>query len=38
VDTARDQRRAWRAAGIPMDQRRPLLLAAINRLYEERGP
>jgi uroporphyrin-III C-methyltransferase / precorrin-2 dehydrogenase / sirohydrochlorin ferrochelatase len=30
---ARTQRRRWKAAGVPMEQRRPLLLDAINRLY-----
>src|SRR5207245_1651558 len=30
---ARRQRRAWRRAGVPMERRRPLLLAALNRLY-----
>jgi uroporphyrin-III C-methyltransferase/precorrin-2 dehydrogenase/sirohydrochlorin ferrochelatase len=27
-------RRDWKAAGVPMEARRPLLLQAINRLYE----
>lgn len=27
----------WRSTGVPMEQRRPALLAAINRLYEERA-
>jgi uroporphyrin-III C-methyltransferase/precorrin-2 dehydrogenase/sirohydrochlorin ferrochelatase len=31
---ARRQRRLWKAEGVPMEQRRPLLLEAINRLYE----
>ncbi len=31
---ARKQRRRWKADGVPMDERRPLLLDAINRLYE----
>jgi uroporphyrin-III C-methyltransferase/precorrin-2 dehydrogenase/sirohydrochlorin ferrochelatase len=31
---ARVQRRRWKADGVPMDERRPLLLEAINRLYE----
>jgi uroporphyrin-III C-methyltransferase/precorrin-2 dehydrogenase/sirohydrochlorin ferrochelatase len=31
---ARKQRRQWKADGVPMDERRPLLLEAINRLYE----
>jgi uroporphyrin-III C-methyltransferase/precorrin-2 dehydrogenase/sirohydrochlorin ferrochelatase len=30
---ARMQRRRWKADGVPMEQRRPLLLEAINRLY-----
>jgi siroheme synthase-like protein len=29
-------RRQWREAGIPMEQRRPLLLAALNQLYDRR--
>jgi uroporphyrin-III C-methyltransferase/precorrin-2 dehydrogenase/sirohydrochlorin ferrochelatase len=33
---ARRQRRLWKAEGVPMEQRRPLLLEAINRLYEGR--
>ena len=28
------QREAWRAGGVPMDERRPRLLEALNRLYE----
>src|ERR1700675_5007310 len=34
VREARRQRRRWKAEGVPMEQRRPLLLDAINRLYE----
>jgi len=34
--TARDLRPGWRADGVPMEERRPLLLEALNRLYEER--
>ena len=30
---ARVQRKKWRAEGVPMPQRRPLLLPALNRLY-----
>jgi uroporphyrin-III C-methyltransferase / precorrin-2 dehydrogenase / sirohydrochlorin ferrochelatase len=30
---ARKQRRRWKADGVPMEERRPLLLDAINRLY-----
>lgn len=29
-------RREWRSSGLPMEQRRPRLLDAINRLYEDR--
>lgn len=30
-------RAAWKAAGVPMEARRPLLLDALNRLYEGRA-
>jgi siroheme synthase-like protein len=33
LTTARDLRPSWRAAGVPMEGRRPLLLEALNRLY-----
>jgi uroporphyrin-III C-methyltransferase/precorrin-2 dehydrogenase/sirohydrochlorin ferrochelatase len=33
VRAAREQRRQWKADGVPMDERRPLLLEALNRLY-----
>ncbi len=33
---ARRARRAWRARGVPMPERRPLLLQAINRVYQRR--
>ena len=33
VREARRQRRQWKAEGVPMDARRPLLLEALNRLY-----
>ena len=33
VREARRQRRQWKADGVPMAQRRPLLLDALNRLY-----
>ncbi len=36
MDTARESRLAWRRDGIPMEQRRPLLLKALNRLYAAR--
>ena len=31
---AERQRAEWRAAGVPMAERRPLLLQALNRLYD----
>ncbi len=34
---ARESRRHWLQAKIPMEERRPLLLAALNRLYAERA-
>jgi uroporphyrin-III C-methyltransferase / precorrin-2 dehydrogenase / sirohydrochlorin ferrochelatase len=37
LELSRGQARLWRASGIPMEERRPLLLAALNRLYEERA-
>jgi uroporphyrin-III C-methyltransferase/precorrin-2 dehydrogenase/sirohydrochlorin ferrochelatase len=33
---AERQRQAWHASRVPMAERRPLLLEALNRLYEER--
>ena len=35
VAVGRRARRGWKAAGIPMSARRPLLLEALNRLYAE---
>lgn len=35
---AADARRQWKEAAVPMEGRRPLLLDAINRLYEGRRP
>jgi uroporphyrin-III C-methyltransferase/precorrin-2 dehydrogenase/sirohydrochlorin ferrochelatase len=32
------ERRKWKARRVPMEQRRPRLLVALNRLYEEREP
>jgi uroporphyrin-III C-methyltransferase/precorrin-2 dehydrogenase/sirohydrochlorin ferrochelatase len=32
---AREQRAEWKREGVPMDERRPLLLRALNRLYSE---
>ncbi len=37
VIAARELRREQRAAGVPMSDRRPLLLRSLNRLYEARG-
>ena len=37
MDTAREARRHWLDARVPMHERRPLLLEALNRLYEERA-
>ena len=36
MSVARDQRAEWAATGVPMDQRRPLLLRALAGLYEDR--
>jgi uroporphyrin-III C-methyltransferase/precorrin-2 dehydrogenase/sirohydrochlorin ferrochelatase len=35
---ARRERRIWKARRVPMGQRRPKLLTALNRLYEKREP
>jgi uroporphyrin-III C-methyltransferase/precorrin-2 dehydrogenase/sirohydrochlorin ferrochelatase len=35
LNTARALRPGWRAEGVPMEARRPLLLEALNRLYSE---
>ncbi len=35
---AQRQRAVWRSAGTPMAQRRPMLLDALNRLYDARQP
>ena len=34
VTTARDQRLVWRREAVPMNERKPLLLRALNHLYE----
>ena len=34
---ADEARRAWKAQDVPMEQRRPALLEALNRLYEKGG-
>jgi len=36
MSAADDARRTWKAQGVPMEQRRPQLLATLNRLYEGR--
>jgi uroporphyrin-III C-methyltransferase/precorrin-2 dehydrogenase/sirohydrochlorin ferrochelatase len=36
MDEARRQRGVWRRDGVPMAERRPLLLEALNRLYDGR--
>ena len=38
LQTAQALRPAWRAEGVPMEARRPLLLEALNRLYREERP
>ena len=38
MSTAASAREEWRRQEIPMSDRRPRLLQALNRLYEERGP
>ena len=35
VGTAQDLRAQWKAAGVPIPDRRPLLLRALNQLYPE---
>jgi uroporphyrin-III C-methyltransferase/precorrin-2 dehydrogenase/sirohydrochlorin ferrochelatase len=37
MSAADEARRAWKAEGVPMGQRRPLLLETLNRLYERPG-
>jgi siroheme synthase-like protein len=37
VSEARRQRTAWKREGVPMPQRRPLLLQALNRIYESKN-
>ena len=36
MSTAHDLRQEWKRDGVPMDRRRPGLLDALNRLYEQR--
>ena len=33
--TADEARKTWKQDGVPMEQRRPLLLETLNRLYEK---
>jgi siroheme synthase-like protein len=37
LELSRGQARVWRESAVPMEERRPLLLAALNRLYAERA-
>src|SRR5262252_146441 len=37
IREARRQRKQWKADGVPMEARRPLLLQALNRLYSNRS-
>lgn len=37
MDVAREERAAWRRDGVAIAARRPLLLRALNRLYERRA-
>jgi siroheme synthase-like protein len=37
METARQARQQWLADGVPMEQRRPLLLEALEKLYEKRS-
>ena len=37
MDEARDERATWRRDGVPMEERRPLLLEALNGLYGRRA-
>jgi uroporphyrin-III C-methyltransferase/precorrin-2 dehydrogenase/sirohydrochlorin ferrochelatase len=37
MEAAESARRQWRASGVPMERRRPLLLETLNRLYEAKA-
>jgi uroporphyrin-III C-methyltransferase/precorrin-2 dehydrogenase/sirohydrochlorin ferrochelatase len=37
LEVADDARRDWRRSGVPMEERRPKLLEALNRLYADRN-
>ncbi len=38
MTVAREERVKWRRDGVPMEQRRPLLLEALNRIYGSTAP
>lgn len=38
IDVAKAERIAWKRAGVPMAERRPLLLQALNRIYTPVAP
>lgn len=38
LSAADEARRGWKEQGVPMEQRRPQLLEALNRLYEQERP
>jgi uroporphyrin-III C-methyltransferase/precorrin-2 dehydrogenase/sirohydrochlorin ferrochelatase len=38
VETAREQRVEWRRDAVPMDERKPLLLRALNAIYDDARP
>jgi siroheme synthase-like protein len=38
MSAADEARRQWKAQGVPMERRRPLLLETLNRLYESKKP
>jgi len=38
IEVAKAERSAWKHAGVPMAQRRPLLLQALNRIYARKEP
>jgi len=38
IEIAKAERSAWKHAGVPMAQRRPLLLQALNRIYARKEP
>jgi uroporphyrin-III C-methyltransferase/precorrin-2 dehydrogenase/sirohydrochlorin ferrochelatase len=37
MEAADEARREWRAKGVPMEDRRPMLLQTLNKLYERRS-